>query len=146
MVFILFRPEHMEVNSLWPSDVIWQQRSGSILPRVMASCLMAPNHYLNQCWLIVCEVLWYSPDNIFMANSQDIYLSLIWDCKRLIQFSTWNNELTRYVDGMPTSEVTPVTIRYIRPPHRGHTSQYHGHEWMTRILFVHCQQAAPFLR
>ena len=46
---------------------------------------------------------------------------------------------TRYVDGTPTSEVTPVTIRYIRPPHHGHTSQYHGHEWMTRILFVHCQ-------
>ena len=38
---------------------------------------------------------------------------------------------TRYVDGTPTSEVTPVTIRYIRPPHHGHTSQYHGHEWMT---------------
>ena len=26
----------------------------------------------------------------------------------------WN--VTRYVDGTPTSEVTPVTIRYIRPP------------------------------
>ena len=43
---------------------------------------------------------------------------------------------TRYVDGTPTSEVTPVTIWYIRPPHHGHTSQYHGHEWMTYILFV----------
>ena len=53
---------------------------------------------------------------------------------------------TRYVDGTPTSEVTSVTIRYIHPPHHGHTSQYHGHEWMTHILFVHCQSAAPFLR
>ena len=53
---------------------------------------------------------------------------------------------TRYVDGTPTSEVTPVTIRYIRPPHHGHTSQYHGLEWMTCILFVPCQSAAPFLR
>ena len=34
---------------------------------------------------------------------------------------------TRYVDGMPTSEVTLVTFRYIRPPNHGHTSQYHGH-------------------
>ena len=41
---------------------------------------------------------------------------------------------TRYVDGSLTSEVTPVTIRYIRPPQHGHTSQYHGHEWMTRIF------------
>ena len=29
---------------------------------------------------------------------------------------------TRYVDGTPTSEVTPVTIRYIRPPQHGDTS------------------------
>ena len=27
---------------------------------------------------------------------------------------------TKYVDGTPTSEVTPVTIRYIHPPHHGH--------------------------
>ena len=54
--------------------------------------------------------------------------------------------LNRYVDGMLTSEITPVTIRYIRPPNHGHTSQYHGHEWMTHILFVHCQSAALFLR
>ena len=53
---------------------------------------------------------------------------------------------TRYVDGMPTSEVTPFTIRYIRPPHHGRTSQYHGHEWMTHILFLPCQSAAPLLR
>ena len=53
---------------------------------------------------------------------------------------------TRYVDGTPTSEVTPVIIWYIRPPHHGHTSQYHGLEWMTHILFVPCQSAAPFLR
>ena len=53
---------------------------------------------------------------------------------------------TRYVDGTPTSEVTPFTIWYIRPPHHGHTSQHHGHELMTHILFVSCQSAAPFLR
>ena len=40
------------VNSLWPSDTIWRQRSGSTLAQVMACCLMAPSHYLNQCWLI----------------------------------------------------------------------------------------------
>ena len=39
---------------------------------------------------------------------------------------------TRYVDGTPTSEVTPVTIRYIRPPHHDHTSQYHG--WFTSSI------------
>ena len=55
-------------------------------------------------------------------------------------------KLTRYVDGTPMSEVTPVTIWYICPPHHGHTDQYHGHEWMTQILFVPCQLATPFMR
>ena len=40
------------VNSLWPSDAIWWQRSGSTLAQVMVCCLMAPSHYLNQCWLM----------------------------------------------------------------------------------------------
>ena len=48
------------VNSLWPSDVIWRQRSGSTLAQVMACCLTAPSHYLNQCWLIISEVQWHS--------------------------------------------------------------------------------------
>ena len=39
--------------SIWHSeDIIWH-RSGWILPQVMASCLMAPNHYLKQCWYII---------------------------------------------------------------------------------------------
>ena len=41
------------INSLWPSDTIWRQRSASTLAQVMACCLTAPSHYLNQCWLII---------------------------------------------------------------------------------------------
>ena len=48
------------INSLGPSDTIWQQRSGSTLAQVMACCLTAPSHYLNQCWLIIIEVEWHS--------------------------------------------------------------------------------------
>ena len=48
------------INSLWPSDAIWRQRSGSTLAQVMACCLMAPSHYLNQRWLIINEVQWHS--------------------------------------------------------------------------------------
>ena len=40
------------VNSLWPSDAIWWNRSGSTLVQVMACCLMSPSLYLNQCWLL----------------------------------------------------------------------------------------------
>ena len=44
------------------------------------------------------------------------------------------------------SEVTPVTIRHICPPHHGHISQFYGHEWITHIRFLHCQSAVPFLK
>ena len=49
------------LNSLWPCDIIRRYRSGSTLAQVMACCLTAPSHYLNQCWLIISDVLWYSP-------------------------------------------------------------------------------------
>ena len=62
------------INSLWPSDTIWQQKSGSTLAQVMAWCLTAPSHYLNQCWLIISEGLWHSPEGKFVK----ITLSLIW--------------------------------------------------------------------
>ena len=38
------------INSLWPIITIWWYRSGSTLDQVMACCLTAPSHYLNQCW------------------------------------------------------------------------------------------------
>ena len=43
---------------LWPSDGIWWHRSGSTLAQVMACCLRATNHYLNQCWLTISEGQW----------------------------------------------------------------------------------------
>ena len=41
------------VNPLWSGDDIWSFRSGSTLVQLMAWCLMAPSHYLNQCWSII---------------------------------------------------------------------------------------------
>ena len=46
--------------SLWASDTILRHGSGSTLAQVMACWLTAPSHYLNQCWLIINGVLWYS--------------------------------------------------------------------------------------
>ena len=51
-------------NSLGPSDAIWRWRSWSTLVQVMACCLTAPSHYLNQCWLIISKVLWHSSEDI----------------------------------------------------------------------------------
>ena len=59
-------------NSLWPSDTIWRQRSGSTLAQVMACCLTAPSHYLNQCWLIISEVQWQSYKGNFTRDASTI--------------------------------------------------------------------------
>ena len=53
------------INSTWSNVTIWWHRSWSTLAQVMACCLAAPNHYLNQCWLIISELLWRSPEGKF---------------------------------------------------------------------------------
>ena len=45
-----------DFDSLGPSDAIWPQRCGSTLAQVMACCLTAPSHYMNQCWLIISGI------------------------------------------------------------------------------------------
>ena len=74
------------VNSLWPSDAIWRHRSGSTLAQVMAWWLTAPSHYLNQCWLIMNGVLWYSPYNNFTGSARDI--------NSWYEFENYNFEIT----------------------------------------------------
>ena len=68
-------------NSLWPSDVIWRHGSTgrSTLAQVMACCLTAPSHYLNQCWLMISEVLWYSPDSHSTENTSYLLLKWVWN-------------------------------------------------------------------
>ena len=50
-------------NTLWPNDVIWWHGSRSTFSQVMACCLTASSHYLNQCCLLISEGLWHSPDD-----------------------------------------------------------------------------------
>ena len=70
LLAILLRPKY--VNPLWPSDAIWQQKSGAILAQVMACCLMAPSHYLNQCWLIISEDQQHSHQGNFTRDASTI--------------------------------------------------------------------------
>ena len=60
-------------NSLWPCGVIWRKGSRSTLAQVMAWCLTAATHYLNQCWLMISEMLWHPPDSNFIPSPQGIY-------------------------------------------------------------------------
>ena len=70
---IIFALQQNPFTSLWPSDAIWWPRSGSTLPQVpvvIAFCLMAPSHYLNQCWLLISEVLKHSLDSNFIGGAE----------------------------------------------------------------------------
>ena len=55
-------------NSLWLSDAILQQGSGSTSAQVMT----APSHYLNQCWLIINKVQWHSKEDNFKSDTSAI--------------------------------------------------------------------------
>ena len=59
-------------NASWPSDAIWRQWSWTTLAQVMACCLTAPSHYLNQCWLIIRGVLWHTSESSFAGIAQGI--------------------------------------------------------------------------
>ena len=67
----LIKMSQIWVNSLWPSDAIWRHSIGSPLAQVMACCLIAPSHYVNQCWLIISKVKWHSYESIIIRRSED---------------------------------------------------------------------------
>ena len=60
------------LNSLEPSDAIWRWRSWSTLVQVMACCLTAPSHYLNQYWLIISKVQWHPSESNFTRDASAI--------------------------------------------------------------------------
>ena len=61
------------VDSMWPCDAIWRQRSWSKLAQVMAWCLMAPSHYLNQYWLTISNVQCQIFEGNFTKDTSAIY-------------------------------------------------------------------------
>ena len=84
------------MNSLWPNDAIWQQRSGSTLARVMPCCLTAPTHYLNQCWFTISKIHQHSftilqeilQPSITTISWKSIFLRFLWNlpgAKELMQ-------------------------------------------------------------
>ena len=68
--------DHMR---LWPGSLThcglvtpYGDKSGSTLAQVMACCLMAPSHYLNQCWFIISRVQWHPSESNFTRNTSVI--------------------------------------------------------------------------
>ena len=83
------------LNSLRHSLAIWRHRTWSTLVQAMVCCLTVPNHYLNQCWLILTEVLWHTHEGNVTGNVQEIFQSLKITNLRLQPHLPVANELTR---------------------------------------------------
>ena len=60
-------------NPLWNIDAISCSITWSTLVQVMVYCLTASNHYMNQCWLIVRDVLRHWFEDNFGGNAQVIH-------------------------------------------------------------------------
>ena len=64
-----FQANDNACTSFWPNDALWRRRSGSTLAQVMACCLTATSHYMNQCWFITSRVPRnYSEGNIVIRS------------------------------------------------------------------------------
>ena len=70
--------------SLCPRDTIWRYRTCPALVQVMACCLTAPRHYLNQCWLITNKVSWYCGRIVVLFGRRYVLIvyidGLVQDC------------------------------------------------------------------
>ena len=110
-------PQIHVINSLRPSDSIWQQGSGSTLAQVMACCLTAPSHYLNQCWLIISKVLWHSSEGNFVRDTSATIHT--WFTKIGLKITNLNstlnlpgaNELKIYLIQWPYGQVAAAEVQ-----------------------------------
>ena len=68
--------------------MIWHgNRTWSTSAQVMACCLTAPIHHMNQCWLNIREVLWHLSESNFTGNIGDTFLICV------VNSSTYGNHI-----------------------------------------------------
>ena len=68
----LHPPMSYLIGAYWCDiDMMWH-RSGSTLAQIMACCLMAPNHYLQQCRLLITKAQGHSSDGSFTRDAPAI--------------------------------------------------------------------------
>ena len=90
---------------MWPIDAPIQHIIGSTLAQVMACCLTAPSHYLNQNWLIINEVHWH----VTYGNCPQTILNIKITYLKILLLLPGTN-------GLNTSRVTDPMASL--PPHR----------------------------
>ena len=101
---------------------------------------MRLSHYIIS-WSFTTDVeIQHSIPNLYTHGQKFIDLFSV-NCKTHTQKNFLWIFLTRYVDGMPTSEITPLTIWYIHPPHHGWVMVMNDR--LTSLSFHGNQQSAP---
>ena len=102
-----------------PSDGIWWHRGRSTLVQIMTNCLMAPSHYLNQCWLITKGVQLHSPEVNFIELCRSSILANNYrsasQCPGLIKSScpTTDNLLIQKANFHSATPMGPYCHRWI---------------------------------
>ena len=92
------------LNSLRTDDAIWRHGTRSPLAQVMACCLTAPSHYLNQCWLIS---KWHSSEGNFTTG-----ISALNHCNWLEKYSSkisLNSPRPQWVKSVQTTHLSTLT-------------------------------------
>ena len=116
------------------------ERSGSPLAQVMACCLTAPSHYLNQCWLIISKVEWYSSKGKFTRDTLAINYWNYLEIKYLKYHSNFPgaNELRKVINSMHLNlnpwlpHLQPNSLHpHIQPPTLAALSMCIEHSGMT---------------
>ena len=92
---------HLIINSIWSTDVIWWHKSRSTLAWVMACCLMAPSHYLNQGWLLISKVPFITVSAQAINCIMNLKIILLKITATILRFQ-WviNNEISMYNIGL----------------------------------------------
>ena len=91
---------------------IWLHKSGSTLVQAMACCLMAPSHYLKQCWLF----------HHLLVKSFGIHLRTIyseWQCYYSLQW-VWKLYCCNYCHISQGPVVNILLIHWSRVTHTHH--------------------------
>ena len=76
------------------NDTICHHKSESTLTQVLAYCLTAPSHYLNQCWLTINKVLWHlfqATSNVFLYPR---FISYTHDINPQVVFEIYTFKIT----------------------------------------------------
>ena len=85
---ILLRPQL--VSTLFPSNAICLHISRTKLAQLMACCLTAASHYLNQYWLPIDGPLWHVPERNWTRSWQEFNLWHEWENTLLHSFATYS--------------------------------------------------------